>query len=99
MIGPLYDEVEGPGAGVAPLNAGPIELGLPKPDELILPTPASIRSRLHVICALYAHTPQPERRLALLDHLERMTLEAAESLAMHLLASGWRPRSDASEAA
>ncbi len=95
MIGPLYDEVEGPG----PLPA-PLDLGLPPPGAPTLPTPASIRSRLHVICALYAHTPQPERRLALLDHLERMTLEAAESLAAHLLASGWRPRtSGSSEAA
>ncbi len=95
MIGPLYDEVEGPGA-----VPEPPDLGLPKAGDQGLPTPASIRSRLHVICALYAHTPQPERRLALLDHLERMTLEAAESLAAHLLASGWRPRTNGtSEAA
>ncbi|WP_312163434.1 hypothetical protein [Phenylobacterium sp.] len=99
MIGPLYDEVEGPGAAHAPPDPSPPDLGLPAAGQAP-PTPASIRSRLHVICALYAHTPQPERRLALLDHLERMTLEAAESLAAHLLASGWRPRTDgASEAA
>jgi hypothetical protein len=101
MIGPLYDEVEEPGAGGEPPDAGPIDLdlGLPKPALVAgPPTPASIRSRLHVICALYAHTPQADRRLALLDHLERMTLEAAESLAAHLLASGWRPR-DTPEAA
>lgn len=95
MIGPLYDEVEGPGAGPAPPDPTP-----PTAADLAPPTPAGIRSRLHVICALYAHTPQPERRLALLDHLERMTLEAAESMAAHLLASGWRPRTNgASEAA
>lgn len=102
MIGPLYDEVEdlALGGGLpAPPALGPP----PAPREAApladLPTPASIRSRLHVICALYAHTPQPDRRLALLDHLERMTLEAAESLAAHLLASGWRPRTDTPEAA
>lgn len=97
MIGPLYDEVD----------RSDDELGLPSPPATArlepgarLASPA-IRSRLHVICALYAHTPQPERRLALLDHLERMTLEAAESLATHLLASGWRPRTseETSEAA
>ncbi|CAN7408441.1 hypothetical protein LJR164_002571 [Phenylobacterium sp. LjRoot164] len=101
MIGPLYDEVEESGASGEPPDAGPIDLdlGLPKAAPAAgPPTPASIRSRLHVICALYAHTPQPDRRLALLDHLERMTLEAAESLAAHLLASGWRPR-DTPEAA
>lgn len=106
MIGPLYDEVEDPAAGEPPPTSlayeplpEPVKLAAaPAADDLALPTPASIRSRLHVICALYAHTPQPDRRLALLDHLERMTLEAAESLAAHLLASGWRPR-DTPEAA
>jgi hypothetical protein len=100
MIGPLYDEVQGPDAGGDAPDVGPIDVGLPKVTPGSgPPTPASIRSRLHVICALYAHTPQPDRRLALLDHLERMTLEAAESLAAHLLASGWRPRNDTPEAA
>ncbi len=102
MIGPLYDEVEATGKGGDAPDPGPIDLdlGLPKAAPAAgPPTPASIRSRLHVICALYAHTPQPDRRLALLDHLERMTLEAAESLAAHLLASGWRPRNDTPEAA
>ena len=72
MIGPLYDEVQGPDAGGDAPDVGPIDLGLPKVTPGSgPPTPASIRSRLHVICALYAHTPQPDRRLALLDHLER----------------------------
>lgn len=86
MFGPLYDDVE------HPEPPDPLVAPLPTPDAN---TPAlpSVRSRLHVICALYAHTPQPERRLALLDHLERLTLEAAEMLAAHLLASGWRPQS------
>ncbi|WP_374654795.1 hypothetical protein [Phenylobacterium sp.] len=93
MFGPLYDDMEPPD-GLEAANAPPAG-GPPAP-------PASIRSRLHVICALYAHTPQPDRRLALLDHLERLTLEAAEALAAHMLASGWRPRTpdgDRSEAA
>lgn len=66
MIGPLYDEVEESGASGEPPDAGPIDLdlGLPKAAPAAgPPTPASIRSRLHVICALYAHTPQPDRRL------------------------------------
>ncbi|MCX7584812.1 hypothetical protein [Phenylobacterium sp. 58.2.17] len=45
---------------------------------------------------LYAKVRTLERRLAL---LQQMTLESAESLAAHLLASGWRPRTDTSEAA
>lgn len=59
-----------------------------------------IRSRLHVICALYANTPTIARRLALLDHLETLTLEAAAILALDLLEQGWRPPApDASLAA
>lgn len=85
MFGPLYDDLDHP--------EPPDPLVAPPSPEARKPTPPSIRSRLHVICALYAHTPQPERRLALLDHLERLTLEAAEMLAAHLLASGWRPPS------
>ena len=81
MIGPLYDE---------PL---PDESEVRDFPELKASVPApNIRSRLHVICALYAHTDQPDRRLVLLDHLERLTFEAAETLAVHLLASGWRPQ-------
>lgn len=99
MIGPLYDEFDGPAGDEPPPASLLVNLPPGREAQPTPPTPASIRSRLHVICALYAYTPQPERRLALLDHLERMTLEAAEQLATHLLASGWRPRSDASEAA
>lgn len=85
MIGPLYDEPD-----QLDEHAEEPQLELPKLEAR--PAPPSVRSRLHVICALYAHTPQPDRRLALLDHLERLTLEAAELLAAHLLASGWRPQ-------
>lgn len=53
--------------------------------------PPNIRSRLHVICALYAHTEGAENRLILLDQLEAMTLEAAQHLALELLEAGWRP--------
>lgn len=60
----------------------------PARSETVAP---QIRSRLHVICALYAHTPSVERRMALLDHLETLTLEAAAALAQDLLEKGWRP--------
>ncbi len=45
---------------------------------------------------LYAKVRTLERRLAL---LQQMTPEAAESLAAHVLASEWRPRTDTPEAA
>jgi hypothetical protein len=50
--------------------------------------PPNIRARLHTICALYAHTPQPERRHELLDALEKMTLELAAMMAQEMLESG-----------
>ncbi len=53
--------------------------------------PPSIRARLHVLCALYAHTPSPDRRLALLDSLEEQVLELAHLMAIDLLSNGWRP--------
>ena len=56
-----------------------------------LSDPPDIRSRLHVICALYAHTPKLEARLALLDSLEALALQAAHLLAVELLESGWAP--------
>jgi hypothetical protein len=56
-----------------------------------LSDPPNIRSRLHVICALYAHTPKLEARLALLDSLEALALQAAHLLAVELLESGWAP--------
>lgn len=56
--------------------------------------PPSIRARLHVLCALYAHTPSPDRRLQLLDSLEGQVLELAHLLAVDLLSHGWRPGSD-----
>ncbi len=49
-----------------------------------------IRSRLHAICALYAHTACPKARVALLDRLERLALQAAQALAVDLLENGWR---------
>ncbi len=59
--------------------------------------PAEFRRRLHTICALYAHE-RPDRRPALLDHLESLALEAAASLAVDLLESGWRPSEAETEA-
>lgn len=53
-----------------------------------LPT---IRHRLHAICALYAHTPSPLRRLELLDHLERLAFQVSQVLAVEMLEAGWRP--------
>lgn len=56
------------------------------------PPPAvEVRTRLHAICALYAHTRSPAQRLALLGQLEVMALEAAHLLAVDLLKNGWRP--------
>lgn len=55
--------------------------------------PPDFRRRLHSICALYAHA-RPERRAAVLDHLESLALEAAAALAENLLESGWRPPAD-----
>ena len=59
------------------------------PSRSPIETP-DIRSRLHVICALYAHTPCPKARIALLDSLERLALQAAQALAVDLLENGWR---------
>lgn len=57
-----------------------------------------IRERLHAICALYAHA-QPNRRLELLEHLERLTLETAALLASEMLEAGWRPYAPSSNEA
>jgi hypothetical protein len=54
-------------------------------------TPPDIRARLHSICALYANARDPASRLALLERLEQMTLETAQTLALDLLENGWRP--------
>ena len=56
-----------------------------------LPPPPSIRERLHVICALYAHTRSPEQRTAVLERMEALALEVAHGMAMDLLANGWKP--------
>jgi hypothetical protein len=56
--------------------------------------PPSIRSRLHVICALYANAVTVEQRLTLLDHLEALAHEAAALMAVELLDGGWRPDVD-----
>ncbi|MBI1682257.1 hypothetical protein I4Q42_01095 [Caulobacter hibisci] len=53
--------------------------------------PPSIRARLQVLCALYAHTASPARRLELLDSLEGQVLELAHLMAIDLLGNGWRP--------
>ena len=71
----------------------PSELGGPPAWR---PT-ADFRRRLHTICALYAHE-RPDRRPALLDHLESLALEAATALAVGLLESGWRPDEDGHDA-
>ena len=55
--------------------------------------PPEFRRRLHSICALYAHA-RPERRGAILDHLESLALEAAAMLAQNLLEAGWRPSAE-----
>jgi hypothetical protein len=60
--------------------------------------PPDFRRRLHSICALYAHA-RPERRGAILDHLESLALEAAAVLAQNLLEAGWRPSTQVSDAA
>jgi len=52
--------------------------------------PPEFRRRLHAICALYAHE-RPEKRAAILDHLESLALETAAALAENLLQSGWKP--------
>ncbi|WP_165185045.1 hypothetical protein [Caulobacter soli] len=53
--------------------------------------PLDIRARLHTICALYANARSPAQRVALLEQLEGMALEAAHLLAVDLLRNGWRP--------
>lgn len=89
-----------PGLGDAPDDApsGPFgrrgvsdaELGAPSVLHSTF-QPPSIRARLHVLCALYAHTPSPSRRLELLDSLEGQVLELAHLMALDLLNNGWRP--------
>jgi hypothetical protein len=64
------------------------------PENALLHAPApplDIRARLHAICALYAHARTQAQRLALLEQLEDMALEAAHLLAVDLLRNGWRP--------
>jgi len=63
-------------------------LGAPPPG-------VNIRGRLHVICALYAHTQDPKARLELLDRLEDLAMQAAHELAVDLLENGWRPEVEA----
>jgi hypothetical protein len=55
------------------------------------PPQFDIRTRLHSICALYAHARQPGQRVALLEQMEEMTLEVAHQWAVDLLRNGWRP--------
>jgi len=70
-------------------------LEVDEPDEFpllgSLSAPPDIRARLHVICALYSHARSPASRLAVLEQLEQMALEAAQVLAVELLENGWRP--------
>lgn len=49
-----------------------------------------VRTRLHAICALYAHSPNAKARTDLLDKLEELTLQAAMMLAVDLLENGWQ---------
>jgi hypothetical protein len=53
--------------------------------------PPNIRSRLHVIRALYANARTPDQRFALLDQFEDLTLQMAHLMALDLLENGWRP--------
>jgi hypothetical protein len=53
--------------------------------------PLPIRPRLHVLCALYAHSRQLDQRLSLLEGMEALTLQLAQALAVDLLEKGWRP--------
>lgn len=64
-----------------------------------LSDPPDIRSRLHVICALYAHTPRLDARLALLDSLENLALQAAHLLAVDCWRAAGRRMGGASCAA
>jgi hypothetical protein len=54
-------------------------------------TPFDVRARLHAICALYCHTRSPDKREAVLEQMEDMTLEIAHVMAVDLLRNGWRP--------
>ncbi|GEM_PF-1231990 len=101
--GPVQSQGQGqswPGLGDAPEDAptGPFGRRGVSDAELATPSvlhstfqPPSIRARLHVLCALYAHTPSPARRLELLDSLEGQVLELAHLMALDLLSNGWRP--------
>jgi hypothetical protein len=51
----------------------------------------SIRPRLHVLCALYAHSRQLDQRLSLLEGLEAVVQQIAQARAVDLLEKGWRP--------
>jgi hypothetical protein len=74
-----------PGAG-EPLRFPDLEPGLGLPP---------MRPRLHVLCALYAHSRQLDQRLSVLDSLEELTLQVAQTLAVELLEKGWRPATKA----
>ena len=82
----LEDWTAGPATAA---EAGPIEPVFPMLGSLA--RPPTLRRRLQVLCALYAHSRHPSQRAALLDELERMALETAHILAVDLLENGWRP--------
>lgn len=64
-------------------------------EALVSPPPAfdarGLQARLHMLCALYAHTGSPGRRQELLESVEVTVLELAHLMAVDLLRSGWRP--------
>jgi hypothetical protein len=64
---------------------------LPFPGQAVSADRSPIRPRLHVLCALYAHSRQLDQRLGLLEDLEALVLQRAQILAAELLRDGWRP--------
>lgn len=72
----------------------PVPAEPPPQDHLLLRSTGhmpDIRAKLHSICALYAHAPTLDQRLALLDRLEILALNTAQTLAVELLECGWQP--------
>lgn len=53
--------------------------------------PSPIRTRLHVLCALYAYSGRLDQRMSLLEDLEAFILRRAQAMAAELLEDGWRP--------
>ncbi len=67
---------------------------LPFPGLTLSAAPSPIRPRLHVLCALYAHSRRLDQRLSLLEDLEALILQHARTLAAEL--GGWTAAAGAS---